>query len=89
MICEYNLTKLNASKYCYVSLKLQLNMSFVYTQLNEKTVLFQAIQFSISRLFSHCLNVKKFYLTHREDHANIPDQSKPESNGNEGILRIP
>ena len=43
---------------------------FVYTQLNDQTVLFQVIQFSISHLFAlslnvkvHSLNVKQFYLT--------------------------
>ena len=39
--------------------------SFVYTQLNELTVLFLRIHFSISHLFAHSLNVKEFYLTHR------------------------
>ena len=39
--------------------------SFVYTQLNYQTVLFQIIQFSKSNLFAHSLNVKHFYLTHR------------------------
>ena len=34
--------------------------SFVYTQLNDQTVLF-----SISHLFALSLNVKQFYLTHR------------------------
>ena len=42
------------------SIKRQL---FVYTQLNDQTVLFQAIQFSISYLFAFSLNVKQFYLT--------------------------
>ena len=36
------------------------NQSFVYTQLNEQTVLF-----SINHLFALSLNVKQFYLTHR------------------------
>ena len=54
-------TKLNGFKYCYVS----LNQSFVYKQLNDQTVLFQAFQFSISHLFGLSLNVKQFYLTHR------------------------
>ena len=39
--------------------------SFVCTQLNDQTVLFQTIQFSISHSFAHSLNVKRFYLTHR------------------------
>ena len=44
-------TKFSVFKYCYVSLAIQLNMSFVYTQLNVKTVLFQTIQFSIITQF--------------------------------------
>ena len=36
--------------------------SFVYTQLNDQTVLLQIIQFSISHLFAHSLNVKQFFL---------------------------
>ena len=53
-------TKLDGSKYSYVSLTIQLNLSFIYTQLNVKTVLFQTIQFSISTQFFVCtqLNVK-------------------------------
>ena len=39
--------------------------SFVYTQLNDQTVLFLTIQFGISHLFAHNLNVNQFYLTHR------------------------
>ena len=31
MICKYKSTKLNGSKYCYVSQTIQLNKSFVYT----------------------------------------------------------
>ena len=38
---------------------------FIYTQLNDQTVLFQAIQFRISHLFAHSLNVKQFFLIHR------------------------
>ena len=65
-------TKLNGSKYYYISLTIQLSLSFVYTQLNGQTVLFQAIQFGISHLFAlslnvkvHSLDVKQFYLIHR------------------------
>ena len=57
-------TQLNGFKYCYVSLTIQLNISY-YTHLNNQTVLFLAIQFSISYLFAHSYNVKQFYLTHR------------------------
>ena len=39
------------------SLKLQ---SFVYTQLNDQTVLFLTIQFNVSHLIAHSLNVKHF-----------------------------
>ena len=38
--------------YCYVSLTIQLNISHLFTQLNNKTVLFLAIQFSISHLIT-------------------------------------
>ena len=39
------------------------HQSFVYTQLNDQTVLFQTNQFSISHLFAHSLIVKLLYLT--------------------------
>ena len=35
-------------------------------QLNNQTVLFQTIQFSISHLFALSLNINQFYLTYRE-----------------------
>ena len=35
------------------------HQSFVYTQLNDQTVLFQTSQFIISYLFAFSLNVKK------------------------------
>ena len=41
------------------------HQSFVYTKLNDQAVLFQAIQFSISQLFSLSFNVKQFYLTYK------------------------
>ena len=47
MICKHKSTKLNSSKYSNVSLTIQ-HQSFVYTQLNDQTVLFQTIQFCIS-----------------------------------------
>ena len=62
IICKHKSIKLNGSKYCYVSLTIQLNMSFVYTQLNDQTVLFLTIQFSISHLFALILNIKQFYF---------------------------
>ena len=36
------------------------HQSFIYTRLNDETVLFQTIQFSISHLFAHSVNVKQF-----------------------------
>ena len=41
------------------------HQSFLYPQINDQTVLFLAIQFSISHLVVLCLNIKQFYLTHR------------------------
>ena len=41
--------------------------TFAYSQLNRQTILFLAIQFNISHLFTHSLNVKQFYLTQRWD----------------------
>ena len=55
--------KLNSFKYCYIS----LTSVICLTQLNDQTVLFPRIQFSVSNLFAHSLNVKQFYLTHRLD----------------------
>ena len=52
MICKHKSTKLNNSKYCYVSLTIQLNISHLFTQLNDQTVIFQTIQLSISYLFA-------------------------------------
>ena len=64
--------QLNDSKSFYVPLTIQLNihLSFLYTQLNGQTFLFQkiqfqTIQFNIICLFALSLNVKQFYLTHR------------------------
>ena len=66
MICKHKTSKLNGSKYCYVTLTIQLNIKlFVYKQLNDQTVLFQVIQLSINHLFALSLKVKQYYLTHR------------------------
>ena len=45
IICKHKSTKLNSYKFTNNSIKQQ---SFVCTQLNDQTVLFQTIQFSIS-----------------------------------------
>ena len=50
-------TQLNGSKYCIVNNSIK-HQSFVYTQLNYQTVLFQTIQFSINHLFALSLNAK-------------------------------
>ena len=49
---------------CIINSLLKHN-SFVYSQLNNQTVLFQTILFSISHLFTLSSNVKQFYLTHK------------------------
>ena len=64
MICKHKLTELNGFKYCYVSLKIQLNIGQLFTHKDLK-VLFQIIRFSLSDLFALSLNVKQFYLTYR------------------------
>ena len=52
MICKHKSKKLNSSKYCYVSLTIQLNISHLFTHCQRsKTFLFQTIQFSISTKF--------------------------------------
>ena len=76
-------TKLNGSKYCYVSITIQYQ-SFVYTQLNDQTVPFQSIQFN--KII--CLNVQELYLTQRSGVAN-PGQSKPRAIANTRIFDIP
>ena len=52
--------------------------------LNIKTVLFQAVQFSISTQFSLVWPIDR-----TQSGATTPGQSGPGSNGNEGALRIP
>ena len=61
--------------------------SFAYTLLNDQTVLFQTFHFSISTQFK----CHKFYLTQSRTllGASTPDLSRPWSNDNEGVLRIP
>ena len=65
---EFNIICLHTVKWFQVLLCITNNsfklQSFVYTQLNDKTVLFLTIQFSISHLFAYSLNIKQFYLTH-------------------------
>ena len=65
---EPKLILLHTVKWFQVLLSITNNsikQSFVYTQLNDKIVLFQTILFNRSHLFAHSLNVEQFYLTHR------------------------
>ena len=59
---ELKLVLLHTAKWFQVFLCIPNNsikhQTFVYTQLNDQTVLFLMIQFSISHFFSHSLNVK-------------------------------
>ena len=48
--------QLNDFKYCFVTLTIQLNMSFVYTQINVQRVLFLTIRFNISHLYANTLS---------------------------------
>ena len=64
--------------------------SFVYTQLNDRTVLFQAIQFSMSFVCAQfkCQTVL-FDIDWTLSGATSSVQSGPGNDGNEGVLRIP
>ena len=61
-----------------------ISIIFVYSQVNIKTVLSQAIQFSITTQFSFIWLVDRTLSG-----ATTPGQSRPGSNGNEGVLCIP
>ena len=73
-------------KYCYISLTIRYQ-SFVYTQLNVKTILFQTIRFSISTQFK-CQNSIWSIDRILSSAANL-GQNGPGSDDNEGVLRIP
>ena len=66
-------TQLNYSKYCYVSLTIQLNMSFVNTHLNGQAVLFLTIQFNVSHLFAHRLNVQQICFAKKKKKKLMKD----------------
>ena len=56
----------------------------MFIHINDQTVLFQTIQFSISHLL--CLNVKHFNSTHRIlSCVTTQSQIRPGSDGNEGV----
>ena len=84
--------QLNCYKYCYVSLTIQLNISHLFTQLNGLTVQFLTIQFNINHLFAHSLKGQTSSIWPIDmtlSGATTLGQSRPGSNGNEGILHIP
>ena len=72
MICILKLAKLNSSMYCYVSLTIQLSLSYLFTQLNDQIVLFQGIPFSMTQLFALSLNVRQ--LIHILIHIEFPNR---------------
>ena len=45
---QFNMSpKLNAFKYCDVSLTIQLNITHLFTQLSDQTVLFQTKEYTV------------------------------------------
>ena len=61
-----------------------ISIFFIYTQLNVETVLFQAIQFSISTQFSSIWAIDRTLSG-----ITTSGQSGPGGDGNEGVLHIP
>ena len=79
--------------FCWYHFKTSLSWCFCsklngFTLVNDETVLYLTIQFSIRHLFEHSLIVKHFYLTSGQD-AIIRGQSGPGNDGNEWVLSIP
>ena len=66
------------------TIQFRISIVFVYTQLNVKTVPFQTIQFSISMQFSSIWPIDRTLSG-----ATTLGQSRPGSNGSEGVLCIP
>ena len=60
------------------------HQSFVYTRLNDRTVLFQTIQLSKSTQFSSVCPIDRTLSG-----ATTPGQSGPGNNDNKGVLCIP
>ena len=79
--------QISGSRYCDVAVITHLNINHLFTQLNDRTVLFIRNQFSVVAL---SLNVKQFQLLidkTRSGSTNL-GQSEPGGNGNGGVLRI-
>ena len=60
------------------------HQSFVYTHLNDQTVLFQTIRFSIIIQFNSIWPINRTLSG-----VTTPSQNGPESDGNKGVLRLP
>ena len=63
------------------------HQQFVYTYLNDQTVLFLTIRNNVSHLFTYSLNV--WPIDRTLSGATTPGQSGPESDGNEEVYCIP
>ena len=88
MICKHKSAKLNGSKYCYISLTTQLNISYRFKH-SDQIVLFQTIQFSINHLFTLNLNVSNIWPIDKTlSDATTPGQNESGSNGNESVFSI-
>ena len=60
----------------------------MYIQLNDQTVIFPTIQFSINRLYAYILNVSFIWLIDRtRSGTTTQGQRGPGSDGNEGVLQ--
>ena len=79
--------KLNASKYYYVSLTIQLNIRHLFTHLNDQ------IQFSLSIVpCLHTVKCKNSSISAIDkilSGATTPGQSGPVNKGNKGVICIP
>ena len=64
------------------------HQSFVYAQLNDQTVLFQTIQFSMSFVCTQ-FKCQTVLFDRTLSGATIPGQSGPGSNGTEVVLYLP
>ena len=65
--------------------------SFVYTQLNDETVLFQTIQFCVSHFLAKAVKISNSSIWSIDwtlPGDTTPGQSRLQSEGNEGVLHI-
>ena len=73
--------------FTYISNTWFVNKFCTYTQLNDQTVLFQTIQFNISFCF-HSVEMSNNFIWPISG-ATTKGQSRPGSDSNKGLLRIP